>query len=138
MSVLVYRYQEVTESNLIRFLKWFQNKFCLRDWSINLDYGDFKPSWVHELYVERAGVMYPEPSFLRGKIWISPSNCKTLNIFPIQVASHEMLHGILSLMEPPFDEVDGHPVINRMEGPLVSLYFLEKGKKLPEVQEFGV
>lgn len=135
---MVYAYQETSEKRIIQFLKWFQNTFCLRDWNIDLYYGPYKPDWVHELLEDRAGVILPEPNFFRAKLWLNTKVLEASNEHPLQVAAHEMVHALLSKIESQIDDIDDHPVVNRLEYPLTTLFFLDKGLKLPPVQKFGV
>lgn len=134
---LAYAYKEVTERKIIQAVRWFQNRFNLRDWTIDLYFGNLKPTWVPILMEESPGVANPEINFLVAKIWICPKNCEDANVHPLQILFHEMLHVIFELMSPNYEEPNNHPVINRMEGPLTKLYFIEKNLKIPTIRVIG-
>lgn len=139
MSALTYAYQETSDNRIRKCVRWFQNKFQLRDWTIDLCCGT-KPDWVPELFEDCCGATKPEPSRFRARIWINLEVCEENNYHPIQVVVHEMIHDLLSLMDSNLNlvNVDDHSVVNRLEGPITELFFLENNFKVPPIQSFGV
>ena len=83
-------YQTRTTKELMRWLKDLQNLLQMRDWSIELIYGDeVVPEFDNEV---SCGYMNYEEGHLTGTIWVSPLRCKAAGVDPKFVVAHEVAH----------------------------------------------
>ena len=89
-------YITVSFSQMISAFKWAQNKLNLRDWEINLEYGEARPDWVSTVTGMYGGIINLEykDSFY-AEIWISSKACVDNVSHPISVLFHEMIHLLL-------------------------------------------
>jgi len=89
-------YAKVSFSQMISALKWVQNTLNLRDWEINLNYGEEEPNWIdpnRKFYGGIINLTYVGSFY--AEIWISPEECKNNFSHPISVLFHEIIHLLL-------------------------------------------
>lgn len=88
-------YRSVRHQTIFRVVRWCQNQLNLRDWEIEVSYGDSLPSWVEDSTIKEnnsAGQCNSLSEYFKGQIWVSPERCKASNYHPVSVVIHEMLH----------------------------------------------
>lgn len=83
-------YRVVRYETILRVVKWCQNQLNLRDWEIEVFYGDVPPDWTAK--DGSSGQCNSLMEYFKGQIWISPKRCKESDYHPASVAIHEMLH----------------------------------------------
>ncbi|MHA1883059.1 MAG: hypothetical protein ACTSUO_08445 [Candidatus Thorarchaeota archaeon] len=64
----------------------------MRDWKIDVEYGDEPPFWETSGDDGRLGSSVAKREYYRGWIWVSPERCKVDDLHPVVVVMHEMLH----------------------------------------------
>jgi hypothetical protein len=99
-------YTKVSLSQMLKAVHWCQNALNLRDWMINLEFGDTLPDWVQSDEIK--GLAYNRVSlpYFTAWTWVSPDRCKENDVHPIEALCHEMLHVLFSnyKIERPHDE----------------------------------
>lgn len=94
MSISTVPYEKITFGKLLGVIKWAQNKLSLRDWTIELEFGDELPKWA-DWNDDRMASIQSNTPYLSAKLWVSQSRCKSSNCNPISVVLHELLHTLL-------------------------------------------
>jgi len=72
-------------------VRWSQNRLNLRDWVIDIYYGEQVPLWANPKS-SLSGQSETDFSHMRAKVWINPEGCKVADYHPVAVAIHEVLH----------------------------------------------
>jgi hypothetical protein len=89
--IAIRAYQKATHDDLLKMLKWCQNNFNLRDWSISLETGE-KPNWVDIDVDTIDGISVVDTNYMFAKIWIPIEKTKVDDRNPFQILAHEVLH----------------------------------------------
>lgn len=131
MAVKEYTYQKIMLADLTRALRWAINKLNMRDWEIELDYGDCVPDWAKDVAdKDDLGYSLFYPHRFCGNIWIADASHKKDNENPIQTLFHEVVHALVGICNIPEAHKEIFPY--RLESVLFELYCRETGRKLPE------
>ena len=134
MSCIEYEYQKATHEDLLKLLKWSQNKLNLRDWTIYLDTG---PRQRGEFLIAEGGdgekmsvavQSITSPERLRAWIWVSIDKCKIIDDNPYEVVLHEALHILLE--STGVAEARQEHLIRRLSPLLYQLYCRETRRKI--------
>ena len=75
----------MTLSQIKKCVRFCQNVLKVRDWEIEIEYGNIQPEWVTG--DDAVGACVTDNNHLVAKIWVSSSAQN-----PIQTTCHEMLH----------------------------------------------
>lgn len=130
MAIKEYIYQRTTFADLTKALRWAVNKLNLRDWEIELDYGDCVPDWAKdEAGKDDLGYSLFYPYRFCGNIWIAGASHKKDNENLIQTLFHEVIHALVGMCHMPEAHKEIFPY--RFESLLFELYYRETGRKLP-------
>lgn len=130
MAIKEYYYQRIALADLTRALRWVINKLNMRDWEIELEYGDCVPDWAKD-EAEKTDLGYSlfYPYRFCGSIWIAGGSHKKDNENPIQTLFHEVVHALVGMCHMPEAHKEIFPY--RLESLLFELYYYETRKKLP-------
>lgn len=91
-------YQNRTFKFLLKKLFELQNKLQMRDWQIDLIYGDSIPEDMSAKITDMGNCNF-DTDTLEACIWIHKAACKIKNTDPLNVLYHEMAHVWLQYTE---------------------------------------
>ena len=86
------KYRTRTVKDLRRFVKDCQNALQMRDWQIDLIYGDTIPKEFVEGDDGNPAYIKYEHGHLTASIWVSPIRCARDNTDPRFNVAHEIAH----------------------------------------------
>ena len=87
------KYKTRTIEYLTERIRIAQNRLQMRDWLIDLDYGDSVPENFQDYDNDNAVARCEYSSdLLKAYIWISPKRCKKENADPVFILYHEIGH----------------------------------------------
>ncbi len=121
-------------------IKWFQNKFDLRDWAITIETSTNPPDRFtnDELGEKICARCEMVLRYHVALIWIPLNRLKSFNINAIQTTIHEMLHIFCDARRVETDdESDDDPIeclITGLEHSICKLYYFENKLKEPKVR----
>jgi len=137
VSIDVFAYQDIEGYTFDHFIIWFQKKFNLRDWRINVIITDDAPEKFGGVGLSPAACI-PQYQFLDAEIWVSPMRAATHNAHPLELLCHELVHILFTIivdMDGELDNPNDDIVVTRLEGPILELYYRNHGKTLPKYRE---
>jgi hypothetical protein len=85
-------YEKTSFKSILSAIDWAKNALNLRDWDFYVEYGGSVPEWVDSAESVNVGVSISNASHLYARIWIDWIMCKEVNVHPLLVVMHEMLH----------------------------------------------
>jgi hypothetical protein len=125
MAIQNFPYRIVRQERFEHFIKWFQNTYQLRDWDIDLETGNVLPDFFKdELDPNSPGKCHILSANMKANIWVNIGKCKELDLNPLEVLVHEMLHVLVDA-----SQIDGEDdlLIYRIQGTILEKYAEEQG-----------
>jgi hypothetical protein len=135
MACTDYAWTDTTHKDILGIIKWFQNKFNLKDWEITIETGpnvpvQFKKDEEEEIALGWCVVKLRK---LKAYIWVPLSRIERNNQNATAIIIHEMIHVLLAARNIKIEEDDeNNPeecLTHSLEGPLYELYCREHRKK---------
>ena len=137
MAITEYVWRDVVHKDIIKCVKWCQNKLNLRDWEITVDTGDKCPKVFGKDEPNVVARAYHQKRRLYALIWVPLNRIKNRGMNAVQSTIHEMLHIACAVCgietdEDANDDNSEDCLVFRVEAPLFKLYCLESKIKLPD------
>lgn len=137
MALQEYMWQNITHKDLLKCIKWCQNKFNLRDWEITLDTNTDYPK-NDDTYIEAdahdLGESFIRTNYLKAVIWIPLETHKKMNENTYETCIHEMLH-VLTIGVGKIEIEESEIISYRLESLLYRLFCIDNNIKIPDVLE---
>jgi len=80
----------LTKAEARKAVRWFQKRMRITDWTIELDFQDAEPDWLHKGGL--AAATWRAPKRKRAGIWLSATRAQEDNESLLVLLFHECLH----------------------------------------------
>ena len=95
----------MTKSECHRAIKWFQERFKIQDWEVELHLLQNQPDWAEASQYE-IGVCEPTLLQKKARIWVSNKKAEEFDEDVLEVLFHELVHMICCDIEITNDTGD--------------------------------
>ena len=131
--IIIRGYQKATHDDLLKMLKWCQNKFNLRDWSVSLETGE-KPDWVDVNVDTIDGISVVDTNYMFAKIWIPIEKVKEDDRNPFQILAHEVLH-VMTIGAGNISGQKSEFISYRLDDMIYCLYMGTTNKDIADIKD---
>ena len=137
MAMIEYKYQHIITDDLLECIRWFQNKFQLRDWEIKLDTSIVVPNDEFEREDKKningtVAMVNFDKNVLKALIWCPLPRLAEEGNNALEATIHELCH--IMVVARMSEDADDESLVRTISPMMYDLYCRTKRIKRAEIK----